>query len=45
MLIEGQVAETLPESLLGVLRLDCLDLQTAALFDEGTGRVLRPGAL
>ncbi|EFN53068.1 hypothetical protein CHLNCDRAFT_137358 [Chlorella variabilis] len=41
VLIEGQSGETLPEQLLGTMRLDKLDLKSAAYLDEGTGRVMR----
>lgn len=45
VLIEGQTAHTLPEHLLGTIRLSAIDLKTAAYLDESTGRVLKPGAL
>ena len=44
VLIEGQTSETLPEQLVGTIRLDKLDLKTASYFDESTGRVCRPEA-
>lgn len=41
VLIEGQSNEHLPEQLLGTVRLDRLDLKTAAYFDEATSRVIK----
>ena len=43
MLIEGQTPETLPEQLIGTVRLAHLDLKTAAVWDEETGRLVKPG--
>ncbi|KDD74041.1 DUF1336 hypothetical protein, partial [Helicosporidium sp. ATCC 50920] len=40
ILIEGQREETLPEALLGTLRLKALDLKTAAYLDETTGKIV-----
>lgn len=40
-LASPQSGETLPEQLLGTMRLDKLDLKSAAYLDEGTGRVMR----
>ena len=41
VLVEGQSLEQLPEQLIGTVRLDRLDLKTAAYFDEANGRVIR----
>lgn len=41
VLVEGQAGPHLPEQLIGTVRLDRLDLRTAAYFDETTGRVLK----
>ncbi len=35
VLIEGRSEDTLPEQLIGTVRLDALDLKSAAFFDEG----------
>lgn len=45
VLVEGQSADHLPEQLAGTIRLDRLDLKTAAYFDEPTGKVVRPETL
>lgn len=45
VLIEGKIAEQLPEQLIGTIRLDKLDLKTAAYLDEVTNRILKPGEL
>ena len=42
VLVEGQCGEHLPEQLMGTVRIDKMDLKTAAYFDESTGRVVRP---
>ena len=44
VLVEGQGPDHLPEQLIGTVRLDKLDLKTAAYLDDATGRVLRPEA-
>lgn len=41
VLIEGQSDDTLPEQLIGTVRLDALDLKTASYFDESSGTVIR----
>lgn len=41
LLLEGQKVEHLPEQLIGTIRLDKLDLKTAAYFDEATGKILK----
>lgn len=41
VLIEGQSGPQLPEQLIGTVRLDQMDLKTAAYYDEGTGRVIK----
>ena len=43
VLIEGQTPETLPEQLVGTVRLARLDLKTAAFLDEESGRLIKPG--
>lgn len=45
VLIEGQSSETLPEQLIGTVRLDALDLKTASYFDETSGTVVRKDEL
>jgi hypothetical protein len=45
VLLEGQTSETLPEHLIGTIRLDHVDLKTAAYLDEATGRILKPGEM
>ncbi len=45
VLIEGQSDDTLPEQLIGTVRLDALDLKTASYFDESSGTVMRKDAL
>ncbi len=45
VLIEGQSEETLPEQLIGTVRLDALDLKSAAYFDEGGGGLIQRGDL
>lgn len=44
VLIEGQSDDTLPEQLIGTVRLDALDLKTASYFDESSGTVVRKDA-
>lgn len=39
--MQGQVAEQLPEQLIGTIRLSNLDLGTAAYLDESTGRLYK----
>ena len=43
VLVEGQAVGELPEQLLGTMRLEKVDLKTAAYLAESSGRVLRPG--
>ena len=45
VLIEGQSDETLPEQLIGTVRLDALDLKSAAYFDETSGTIERKDAV
>lgn len=45
VLIEGQSEDTLPEQLIGTVRLDALDLKTASYFDESSGTVISKDAL
>ncbi|KFM23600.1 hypothetical protein F751_2859 [Auxenochlorella protothecoides] len=45
VLLEGQTPATLPEQLLGTIRLAALDMKTAAYFDEGAGRIIQPEQL
>ena len=45
VLIEGQSDDTLPEQLIGTVRLDALDLKSAAYFDEASGSILRKNEL
>ena len=40
VLLEGQSPQHLPEQLIGTVRLDKLDLKTAAYFDENTQRII-----
>lgn len=40
VLIEGRSEETLPEQLIGTVRLDALDLKSAAYFDEAGGGLI-----
>jgi hypothetical protein len=42
VLVEGQTPQHLPEQLLGTIRLNSLDLKTAAYLDEATGTVVQP---
>jgi hypothetical protein len=42
VLIEGQKEEHLPEQLIGTVRLERLDLKTAAYLDDASGRILPP---
>lgn len=44
VLIEGQSEATLPEQLIGTVRLDALDLKSAAYFDETSGTIERQDA-
>ena len=45
ILIEGQEPKHLPEQLIGTIRLDRLDLKSAAYLDETLGTVIKPDAL
>lgn len=45
ILLEGQDPRHLPEQLLGTIRLDQLDLKSAAYFDETLGKVIKPDIL
>lgn len=45
VLIEGQSPATLPEQLLGTIRLASLDMKTACYLDDTTGRIVPPDEL
>ncbi|KAL4433733.1 hypothetical protein ABPG75_000174 [Micractinium tetrahymenae] len=45
VLLEGQTPQTLPEQLLGTIRLNAIDLKSAAYLDEATGRVFKAGTM
>ncbi len=45
VLLEGQTSQTLPEQLLGTIRLNAIDLKSAAYLDEATGRVFKAGTM
>lgn len=45
VLLEGQTPQTLPEQLLGTIRLNAIDLKSAAYLDEATGKVFKAGTM